>query len=138
MHTSCSIVRCVYNHIDIQSKTLSKLAAVLVHCFWTNGSWIHSQMQHLDKYIFTFLFLSLLLLLLLLLLLSLLLFVNVFWVRCFCSCLCNLLYFQGFFTQQSLMVVQFRCLVCNRAVAKNQSSAVWFVWFLGTYSLQQS
>ena len=38
MHTSCSIVRCVYNHIDIQSKTLSKLAAVLVHCFWTNGS----------------------------------------------------------------------------------------------------
>ena len=39
----------------------------------------------------------------------------------FCSCLCNLLYFQGLqvFTQQNLMVVQFPCLVCNRAVAKN-------------------
>ena len=29
MHTSCSIVRCVYNHIEIQSKTLLNLQLFL-------------------------------------------------------------------------------------------------------------
>ena len=32
MKTSCSTVRYLYNHIEIQSKTF-KLEAVLVHCF---------------------------------------------------------------------------------------------------------
>ena len=106
MQRSCCIVRCVYNHTEIQSKTLLNLQLFLCIVFRQMEA---KYIAKLSCWISIFLPFYLLL------------FVNVCSVRCFCFCLCSLLYFQGLYviTQQSLMVVQLPCLVCNRAVAKN-------------------